>query len=135
MPNNSLLQTLKRSKNLLYIFILALVVALVWIVLGVYHVTVQTTISPEIQKLTKPLNPAIDTQVLEKLSTRTQYSAEELATFPINKQLSEEEAAAISATPTPTPKSTASGSATPIPSSTPTPTPTSTPTPPAESTP
>lgn len=112
IKNISLFQSLKRSKDVLYIFILALVVAIVWIVLGVYHTTVETTVPAAIQKLTVPLNPVIDEKMLQRVSTRTTFTQEELANFPINREIIEEVGASPTPRPTPTPTPTATPTST-----------------------
>lgn len=108
-----MLTTLKRSKDVLYIVILALVVALVWIVISVYHAAVKTSVPPNIQKLTTPLTPTIDIELLGTLSSRKTYTEEELASFPINRQIINEDGEAEDlSTPVATPVSSASASTT-----------------------
>jgi hypothetical protein len=133
MKNTSMLTSLKRSKDVLYILILALVVALVWIIIGVYHAAVKTSIPANIQKLTTPLSPTLDTETLQGLSSRTLYTDQELQSFPINREIIDDkgvvqEVSTPVATPTPAASGSAtarnaSGSATTTADSTPTPTP------------
>jgi hypothetical protein len=136
-PNTSLLQRLKHSRDLLYIVILALVVAIVWIVLSVYHSSVQTTVPANIQSLTVPLNPTINTQLIQSLSNRTVYTSDELSNFPINRAApsplpgapvaSAAPTQAPLATPTPLPSSSPASTATPSPTPAVSPSPTASP--------
>lgn len=81
------LKKIQQSKQLLTIFILLFVALLFWIIISL--VTSQTTekISPELQKLAKPLTPTVDTSILEKISGKIKYSDDELSTFTIFKIL------------------------------------------------
>ncbi len=99
---------LLKRKDVLYIFILGLVIVVIWIGINVYSSLQKTTIPPEVAKQTIPLNPVIDTQTLDNLQSRTLYSKEELQSFSLNTIPDEETGKRSSAppttsTPTPTP--------------------------------
>ena len=91
---------LLKRKDVLYIFILGLVVVVAWIGISVYSSLRKTTIPPEVAKQTIPLNPVIDTQILDNLQNRTLYSKEELQSFPLNTTPDEETGRRSSPTPT-----------------------------------
>ncbi len=81
------LKKLQQNKQFLTILILLFVVLLFWVTISL--ITSQTTekISPELQKLSKPLTPVIDENIFEKISAKRQYTEEELSGFTIFKVL------------------------------------------------
>ncbi|MBP7842844.1 hypothetical protein KA017_02470, partial [Candidatus Woesebacteria bacterium] len=81
------IKKLQQSKQFLAILILLFVALLFWIIISLISSQTTEKISPELQKLAKPLTPVIDTQVFEKITAKRQYSNEELSSFTIYKVL------------------------------------------------
>ena len=81
------IKKLQQSKQFLAILILLFVALLFWIIVSLISSQTTEKISPELQKLAKPLTPVIDTQVFEKIAAKRQYSNEELSSFTIYKVL------------------------------------------------
>lgn len=82
------IKKLQQSKQFLTIMILLFVVLLFWITISL--ITSQTTekISPELQKISKPLTPVIDVAIFDQISEKKEYSEDELSSFTIFKVLS-----------------------------------------------
>lgn len=81
------IKKLQQSKQFLTIMVLFFVVLLFWVTISL--ITSQTTekISPELQKLSKPLTPVIDTVIFDQISEKKEYSEDELSAFTIFKVL------------------------------------------------
>jgi hypothetical protein len=77
------LLSLKRSQYVLYILILTLVMAFIWI--GGTLLSSQRTsgITPQTRQAALPLNPNIDMQTFIELENKRVYAPEELRGFPI----------------------------------------------------
>ncbi len=75
--------SLQRNYLLMVGLILLFVCVLIWTLLSVASIKDESDISAEAKKYTKPLNPNFDQLVLEQISQKKAYSAEELADFPI----------------------------------------------------
>ncbi len=81
------IKKLQQNKQFLTILILLFIALLFWITVSLISSQTTEKISPELQKLAKPLTPVIDTKVFEKISAKRQYSKEELSGFTIFKVL------------------------------------------------
>lgn len=81
------IKQLQQNKQFLTVLILLFVALLFWITISLITTQTEEKISPELQKLAKPLTPVIDTQVFEKISEKRQYSEDELSEFTIYKIL------------------------------------------------
>lgn len=81
------IKKLQQNKQFLTIMVLLFVVLLFWIVVSL--ITSQTTekISPEIQKISRPLTPVIDISIFDQISEKKEYSEDELSAFTIFKVL------------------------------------------------
>jgi hypothetical protein len=77
------LLNLKRSQYILYILILSLLMAFIWIG-GTLLVSQKTSgITSEVRKAALPLNPNINVQTLVELEGKRVFAPEELSDFPI----------------------------------------------------
>ncbi len=81
------IKKLQQSKQFLAILILLFVALLFWIIVSLISSQTTEKISPELQRLAKPLTPVIDTQVFERITAKRQYSNDELSSFTIYKVL------------------------------------------------
>ena len=115
--------------------IFTLVTIMIWVGLSIFQTQQRTGISEELQQLALPLNPNINTEVLNRINQKRSYSPEELADFPVYRLTRDAEGndkivTTLPATPAPTPitappgtdqsaPSVASNSATPTPSALP----------------
>lgn len=61
---------MKKDKKWLYISILSLIMALVWVGLSAIKHLQKSTISPDVEKVMIPLDPTIDRATLVDLSKR-----------------------------------------------------------------
>jgi hypothetical protein len=136
--------TLKHKQWFLRILIFSLVTAMIWVGVSLFRSQQKTAISDELQKLSQPLNPNIDTETLSRIEAKKSYSAEELRDFPVYRvirlkngeekvvtQIPVDEESLPSLSPSPLPPASetpvssdepiASGSATPSPQPTPSP--------------
>ena len=104
------LSRLRSQQTALSLLLMTIVVVMIWVVCSIYSSYAKTTSTVETKVLITPLNPKLDTTLLDQLSKRKSYSPEKL------------KVAIPQATPVATKApSTASGSATttPGPSATP----------------
>lgn len=74
---------LRRNQQFLYIGIFTLVAVVVWVGGSLFQSQKKTGISSELQKMAVPLNPNINSQVIDRLEAKITYSAEELDSFEI----------------------------------------------------
>lgn len=81
------IKKLQQNKQFLAILILLFVALLFWITVSLISSQTTEKISPELQKLAKPLTPVIDTQIFERISAKKQYTTDELSSFTIYKFL------------------------------------------------
>lgn len=81
------IKKLQQNKQFLAIMILLFVALLFWVTVSLISSQTTEKISPELQKLAKPLTPVIDTQVFERISAKRKYSDDELSGFTIFKVL------------------------------------------------
>jgi hypothetical protein len=77
------LHGLKQKQAFLRILIFSLVTVIIWVGLSIFRTQQQTSVSSELQKLSEPLNPNINTTVLDRIEQKRVYSAEELTNFTI----------------------------------------------------
>jgi len=63
----------KITKDLLVISILSVVVVALWIAIDIFYALSRSKISPEVKRQTEPLNPKIDTEVLDDLEQKIFY--------------------------------------------------------------
>lgn len=79
------IKTLKRNQYLLYVMIFTLVVVLLWMLMALFTSQRRPGISADLQQLATPLNPNLDSEVLERLEAKTHFTSAQLANFPIYK--------------------------------------------------
>ncbi len=83
MKMNDSIIDLRRRQGLLYIMLFSLVTIVVWGAFSVFLSQRSNPIDPQLLKLSAPLNPSIDSTVIEKLKAKKQFSNAELKDFPI----------------------------------------------------
>ncbi len=76
---------LKQNQKLLAILILFFVCTIAWTVASLFSSQTTSNISPKLLKISKPLNPVLDVEVLSKLEQKRLYTEEDLVDFPIYK--------------------------------------------------
>lgn len=81
------IKKLQQNKQFLTIMILLFVILLFWITISLISSQTTEKISPELQKLSKPLTPVVDSEVLTRISEKRQYTSDELSAFTIYKVL------------------------------------------------
>lgn len=77
------LNKLRRSQQILTILVLLFVVMSFWIVVSLFSSQKSSKISPEVQKLAKPLTPTLDDTILDTITAKRAFTPEELANFEI----------------------------------------------------
>lgn len=77
------LADLQRRQGLLYIMIFSLVTIVIWAAFSVFLSQRSNPIDPALLKLSSPLNPSIDSTVIDKLKAKRKLSDSELNSFPI----------------------------------------------------
>jgi hypothetical protein len=82
---------LRRNQQFLYIGLFTLVAVIVWVAGSLFQSQRKTGISSELQKMALPLNPNINTFVIDRIESKTSYSNEELAEFEIFRLRVEED--------------------------------------------
>lgn len=82
------IKKLQKSRQFLTILILLFVVLLFWIIISLITSQTSEKIDPELQLLSKPLTPVIDTTIFDQISQKREYTTEELSAFTIFKVLS-----------------------------------------------
>lgn len=116
------------SKQVLIVLVLLFVALIVWTFATIATSQNKNTISPDLIRLSQPLNPTLDRDILAELTQKEYYSEEDITSFPIYKISKKQEGSeetvttidAIIETPSPTPRAS-SASATPTPEPSPTP--------------
>jgi len=73
---------LKFGRNVLFLALLSLLTAVIWIGYEVYHAYTETTVPQVISKLIQPLSPTLDQEVFQAIKEKQQPSDEELNLFP-----------------------------------------------------
>jgi hypothetical protein len=71
------------NRDFLILSILSVITVFTWIGLEVYQTLNKTEIPSVLQRQIEPLNPVIETDVVQGLKSRKSYSAEELVTAPL----------------------------------------------------
>ena len=69
--------------NLMYVLLFSLVTIGVWVSFSIFLSQKKTPIDPELIRLSLPLNPNINLEVIKDLATKKSYSASELEGFTI----------------------------------------------------
>lgn len=82
-PFKEQLKSLQGNQKILGVFIFSLITVVIWISLSLVTSQTKTAISPESQALAKPLNPSINTDVLNSIEGKRIYETSELEDFPI----------------------------------------------------
>lgn len=77
------LSTLQRNQTFLKILIFTLVTVIIWVGMTLFRTQRSTEISPELIRLSEPLNPNINLAVIERIEQKRSFTPEELADFPI----------------------------------------------------
>lgn len=77
------LTSLQRNQTFLKILIFTLVTVIIWVGMTLFRTQRSTEISPELIKLSEPLNPNINLTIVERVEQKRSLSPEELADFPI----------------------------------------------------
>lgn len=91
---------LRRNQQLLYVGLFTLVAVVVWIAGSLFSSQQKTGISSELRKMAVPLNPNINSFVIERLESKTSYTPEELNSFEVVRFSIEEENRARAELPT-----------------------------------
>lgn len=76
---------LRVKQQALYLMIFTFVTVTVWIGGSLFSSQKRTGISPDLLELAKPLNPTINTTLLNEIEARKNYSNEELSYFQVYK--------------------------------------------------
>lgn len=79
------LSGLRFKQQALYLMIFSFVTVTIWIGGSLFSSQKRTGISPELLELAKPLNPTINTGLLEEIEARKNYTDEELKYFQVYK--------------------------------------------------
>jgi hypothetical protein len=87
-PFQQQLTGLYRKQHILGVLLFSLVTIVVWVSISLITSQRKTSISPELQKLAKPLTPTLNLEVVEQIEAKKKYSESELASFPIYRTLS-----------------------------------------------
>lgn len=82
-PFQKTIERLRQQQQLLALLIFGLIAVAIWIVFSLITSQRQLTVSPELQKLAKPLTPNLNREVLKKLQQKRLYSQQGLEKFPI----------------------------------------------------
>lgn len=140
-------RSLRVSRQFLIVLVLLFVSLMIWTFISIGASQNETTISPELIALSRPLNPSVDRSVLEELAEKNYTAPNEISPFIIYKLVTSSDGKSQTVVPIGTtssstiitPSSRASSSASPTPSPTivplPSPSPSTIvePTPPTES--
>ena len=65
------------SRDALLLSILTFVTALGWLVLDVYHASIDSTISPEVEAQLSPVTPTFEKDVVQSLKSRETFAPSE----------------------------------------------------------
>lgn len=85
------LANLRQRQEILAILIFSLVAIMIWVAVDLFSSQQRTAISAELQKLARPLNPIIQTQIIDELEQKRHYGENDLLSFPIYRVLSAKE--------------------------------------------
>jgi len=81
------IKKLQQSKQFLTIMVLLFVSLLFWVVISLITSQTSDKIDPELQKISKPLTPVIDTKIFDSIEEKKLYSDDDLSSFTIFKVL------------------------------------------------
>lgn len=85
MKSEKKLSGLRFKQQALYLMIFSFVTVVVWIGGSLFSSQKRTGVSPELLELAKPLNPTINTALLDEIESRKNYTDEELKYFQVYK--------------------------------------------------
>jgi len=77
------LKSLQDNQRLLAILVFSLVTVVIWVGFSLLNSQTKSSISPELRALAKPLNPTINTDVLDEIAAKREYTPDELTNFTI----------------------------------------------------
>lgn len=60
-----------KDRSWFYIAVLTLVLAITWAVMAAWSKAHQSTVPPDVEKIMTPLNPKLDSVILNKLQQKT----------------------------------------------------------------
>ncbi len=72
------LSRLRSQQTALSLLLMTVVVVMIWVMFSIYSSYAKTTSTVETKVLITPLNPKLDTTLLDQLAKRKNYSPEEL---------------------------------------------------------
>jgi hypothetical protein len=81
------INNLKHRQAYLRIGIFSLVTVMIWVGYSIYHSQQQTVVSQDLQKHALPLNPNIDTTIVDRIENKKTYSEAELSNFTIYRRV------------------------------------------------
>lgn len=81
--NTKTIQGLKRRQMLMYLMLFSLLTIVIWAIFSLLYSQKKVPIPPELLRLSQPLNPNIDTEIIQKLENKKFYQDSELRNFPI----------------------------------------------------
>ena len=81
------IKKLRQNKQFLAILILLFVSLLFWVIISLITSQTSKKIDPEIQQLSRPLTPVINTEVFDTIEAKKEYTESELSAFTIFKVL------------------------------------------------
>lgn len=85
MKTEKKLSGLRIKQQVLYVLIFSFVTVTIWIGGSLFRSQKKSGIAPDLLELAKPLNPAINTFILDEIEARPSYTDEELSYFQIYK--------------------------------------------------
>jgi hypothetical protein len=81
--NTNAIKSLQQKQGFLRLLIFSLATVMVWVAFSLFLSQQQTGISPELQKLAKPLNPNIHLEVISQIQQKRAFSDADLQNFQI----------------------------------------------------
>lgn len=81
------IKKLQQSKQFLTIMVLLFVVLFFWVTVSLITSQTSERVDPQLQVLSQPLTPVIDTEVFDTIAQKREYSQSELSAFTIFKVL------------------------------------------------
>lgn len=79
----------KLSRHVLYTAIITLITVLTWVGFTIYRAYTKTAVSPDVRKQLAPINPKLDTKIIDNLKSRRHISLEEIRNFSFKSPPSE----------------------------------------------
>ncbi len=89
------LEKIKTKRKLFFALIFALAAAFVWIFVSIFSTQGAAGVSPEMKKMAEPLNPTLNTDVLDRLESRRYFTQQDLQRFPVYAIIENEDTGAI----------------------------------------